>query len=323
VLDLNEVSMFVEVVKAGSFAEASRRLRIPPSRMSRKIQQLEDRIGTQLLRRSTRKLALTDAGQSLYDRCASAVAELVDASQSLMEDKGPPNGLLRVAAPADFFDFFSMEWLPAFLTAYPAIRIEFVLSDAPVNLVEENIDVALRVLKASNAALHSRRVYDSTWHLVASPAYLARCGEPTDLQSLATLDCLPFIEQSRTSIWRFDGPKGSLEVPVTGRFGATVTGALLQAARAGLGIAYLPMAITNTDLRTGQLVEVLPGYRRDSGGFYAVFAARHRIPARISAFVDFVAEKFGDANPQSAGTAGRLRPSRTRRENQGAQSTRP
>lgn len=282
--------MFVEVVRAGSFAEASRRLRIPPNRVSRKIQQLEERLNTQLLRRSTRKLALTDAGQAFYDRCANPVAELSNASQALISHKRLPSGLLRIAATANFFDLFSMECLAAFLATYPDVRTEFVLGDAAIDLVEENVDLALRVLRAPNRTLHTRLIMTTYWHLVASPAYLEKRGEPTSLQMLASHDCLPFIEQTRAVVWRFDGPKGTVEIPVSGRFGANIVGAVLQAARTGLGIAFLPVAITRLDIQSGRLVNILPDWRRDSGGFYAVLPSRHQVPAAVSAFVDFAIE---------------------------------
>ena len=120
-LDLNDVAVFVQVVRCGSFAEAARRLGMPPNTLSRRVQQLEAHLGTRLMQRSTRKLSLTSAGQEFHDRCAEAVEGLVDAGQSLLSRNEAPSGLVRVAAPADFFDFFPMEWLAAFLAAHPQV----------------------------------------------------------------------------------------------------------------------------------------------------------------------------------------------------------
>ena len=136
-LDLNEVAMFVQVVRCGSFAEAARRLGMPANTLSRRIQGLEARLGTRLMQRSTRKLTLTSAGQAFHERCAGAVDGLVDAGQELMTGSQTPSGLLRVAAPADFFEFFPIEWIAEFLAAHPLVRLDFVLSDAKADLIAD------------------------------------------------------------------------------------------------------------------------------------------------------------------------------------------
>src|SRR5450830_1831439 len=143
-LDLNNISLFVQVVRNGSFAEASRKLGIPPNNVSRRIQQLEAVLGTRLLQRTTRKLTLTSAGKTFYERCAIAVEGLLEAEQELITGSDEPNGLVRVAAPADFFDFFRMEWISEFLRRHPRVKLDFVLNDAKADLIAEQIDVAFR-----------------------------------------------------------------------------------------------------------------------------------------------------------------------------------
>src|SRR5437870_41546 len=142
--DLNDVAMFVQVVRCGSFAEAARRLGVPPDTVSRRIQQLEAQLGTRLMQRSTRKLTLTSAGQAFHERCAGAVDGLVEAGQELMTGSQEPSGLVRVAATADFFDYFPMEWVAEFLAIYPRVRLDFVLSDAKADLIADRVDVAFR-----------------------------------------------------------------------------------------------------------------------------------------------------------------------------------
>ncbi len=142
-LDLNDIGLFVQVVRFGSFAEAGRRLGIPANTVSRRIQELEEQLGARLMQRSTRKLKLTDAGHELYGNSAAAVDGLQQAGEDLIAGARIPRGLIRVAMPADFFDFYKMEWVAEFLASHPQVRIEFVLSDATVDLIEEGIDVAL------------------------------------------------------------------------------------------------------------------------------------------------------------------------------------
>ena len=143
-VDLNDIALFVQVVRCGSFAEAARRLGIPPNTVSRRVQALEGQLGTRLLQRSTRKLTLTGAGEAFQERCASAVDGLIDAGQEMVTGNHEPSGLVRVAAPADFFDFFLMDWVAGFLAAHPRVRMDFVLSDAKADLIAERIDVAFR-----------------------------------------------------------------------------------------------------------------------------------------------------------------------------------
>lgn len=227
-LDLNDVAVFVQVVRSGSFAGASRRLGVPPNTLSRRVQQLEARLGTRLMQRSTRKLTLTSAGQAFHDRCAAAVEGLVDAGQELMSGNQEPSGLVRVAAPADFFDFFAMEWLADFLAARPRVRVDFVLSDARADLIAERIDVAIRGGPLEDSAFFARKALDpGTDVLVASPDYIAARGAPDTPQELAQHDCLVFAHPSGRATWRLSGPDGAdAEVQVAGRFSGNTAQAL-------------------------------------------------------------------------------------------------
>ncbi|PTT84193.1 LysR family transcriptional regulator, partial [Pelomonas sp. HMWF004] len=190
-LDLNDVSLFVQVVRSGSFAEASRRLGTPANTLSRRIQQLETTLGTRLMQRTTRHLSLTTAGRDFYERCASAVDGLVDAGDELMTGSQEPSGMVRVAATADFFDFFSMEWVAEFLAKHPRVRLDFVLSDAKADLIADRIDIAIRGGMLDDSGFIARQVHGAAIDgLVASPAYLAARGAPGTLQDLVAHDCI-------------------------------------------------------------------------------------------------------------------------------------
>ena len=305
-LDLNDVAIFVQVVRCGSFAEAARRLGVPPNTLSRRVQQLEAQLGTRLMQRSTRHLTLTSAGQVFLERCSGAVEGLMDAGEELLAVNQEPSGLVRVAAPADFFDFFAMEWLTEFLAAHPKVRVDFVLSDGRADLIADRIDVALRGGILEDSSLFARKVLDAgNDGLVASPAYVARQGVPDTLQDLAGHDCLVFGHPSGKATWRVTGPDGAqAEVQVSGRFSGNTAQALRKAALAGLGIALLPSTLTQRDLRAGLLVPVLPEYRRQGHGVHMVYPSRRYLPLAVSAFMELVISKMGamqELPPQTCG----------------------
>ncbi len=302
-LDLNDVAVFVQVVRCGSFAEAARRLGVPPNTLSRRMAQLEAQLGARLMQRSTRKLSLSSAGQDFHDRCASAVDGLIDAGQALMTSQQAPSGLVRVAAPADFFDFFLMDWLAEFLDDHPLVRVEFVLSDSRSDLIAERIDVAIRGGILEDSSLLARKVLDAGKDvLVASPGYIAARGAPQTLQDLLAHDCLAFAHPSGRVTWRLTGPQGEdAEVQVAGRLTGNTAQVLRKAALAGLGIALLPAAMTSRELRAGWLVPVLGQFHRQGHGVHLVYASRRHLPPAVSAFIDMVIDKFGalDSRPMA------------------------
>ena len=292
-LDLNDIAMFVQVVRHGSFAEAARRLGLPPNTVSRRIQQLEAQLGTRLMQRSTRKLTLTSAGQAFHERCAGAVDGLVEAGQELVTGSREPSGLVRVAATADFFDFFPMEWVADFLAANPLVRVDFVLSDAKADLIAEQIDVAFRGGAQPDSGYVGRKLLGPrTDGLVASPAYIAARGAPATLQDLAQHDCVTAAHPSGRATWRLTGPDGEEEVQVTGRFSGNTAQALRRAAVAGLGIALLPPSMGRLDVAAGRLVPVLPLYQRTGQGLTVLYPSRKHLPLAVSAFIAMVTQKL-------------------------------
>ncbi|MFM9923942.1 LysR family transcriptional regulator [Variovorax sp. H27-G14] len=294
--DLNDIAMFVQVVRCGSFAEAARRLGLPPNTVSRRIQQLEAQLGTRLMQRSTRKLTLTSAGEAFHARCAGAVDGLLEAGQELVAGGQAPSGLVRVAAPADFFDFFPVEWVADFLAAHPLVRLDFVLSDATADLIAEQIDVAFRGGVLRDSGYIGRRLATRDGGLLASPAYLARRGEPASLQDLAHHDCVTPPHPSGHTTWRLAGPDGvEEEVQVTGRFTGNTAQALRKAALAGLGIAQLPPTMATRDEEDGRLVRVLPQYRYMGRGLSVVYPSRRHLPLAVSAFIELVTGKLDSA----------------------------
>ncbi|RST51855.1 LysR family transcriptional regulator [Variovorax sp. MHTC-1] len=292
-LDLNDVAMFVQVAQCGSFAEAARRLCMPSATLSRRIQQLEARLGTRLMQRSTRKLTLTNAGESLRERCGPAVEELIEAGQLHVSESQRPSGLLRVAAPANFFRFFKMEWVTEFLAAHPLVRIDFVLGDAVVDLIAERIDVAFRVGPLRDSSYVARRIFSSYGGLLASPAYLAKHGAPTSVQELSEHECVIHADSGGHVTWRLQDASGAeTEVRVRGRFHSNMHEVLREAACAGLGIAALPSILTASDIAAGRLLPVLPQYMRAGRGLSVVHPSRQQRPLAVAAFADMAVEKL-------------------------------
>ena len=296
-LDLNDIAMFVQVVHCGSFAEAARRLGMPPNTVSRRIQKLETRLGTRLLQRSTRKLTLTSAGQGFHERCVGAVDDLLEAGQDLITGSSEPSGRVRVAAPADFFDFFEMAWVSEFLTAYPRVRLDFVLSDAKADLIAEQIDVAFRGGPLRDSGYVGRQILDPrSVGMVASPDYLAARGSPRTLQDLASHDCVISAHPGGHATWHLIGPKGEEEIQVTGRFSGNTAQSLRKAAVAGLGIALLPPLMAKLEVDAGVLVPVLPQYQPNGYGLNVLYPSRRQLPPAVSAFIGLVIRKMNAAD---------------------------
>ncbi|MGJ7505307.1 MULTISPECIES: LysR family transcriptional regulator [unclassified Variovorax] len=293
-LDLNDVAMFVEVVCCGSFAEAARRLRVPSATVSRRIQQLEIHLGVRLMHRSTRNLTLTEAGQDFHEQCGPAVQELMRAGRRQRMDNRELKGLVRVAAPVNFFKLFQMEWANAFLDEHPLVRLEFVLSDLLADLIAERIDIAFRGGPLSDSSYVVRKIFTSYGELLASPAYLAAHGAPTTLQELTKHECVISPPDSgNCSTWRLQGPDDTeVDVKVSGRFISDSLDAQRLAACAGLGIAALPSVLTVADVESGKLVPVLPQYKRTGHGLSVLYTSQRQLPQAVSAFADMAVAKL-------------------------------
>jgi DNA-binding transcriptional LysR family regulator len=292
VLDLNEVRMFVQVVRARSFAEAARRLGVPPNTLSRRVRQLEAGLDTRLMQRSTRKLSLTAAGAAFFERCAPAVDGVLEAGKDLAGGSQTASGTVRVAAPADFLDFFEIAWVMQFLAQHPKVRLDFVLNDARADLIDEGIDVAFRGGAVADEQLVFRRLMPQSFHLVASPAYVQAHGNPETLQDLTRHECLTASGRPGSTAWTLHGPEGREEVNVSGRFRANSARILLKSCLAGLGVGLLPGVLVTAHLRAGRLLRVLPRYRRDGAHLNVILPSSQQIPTAVSVFVEFAAGKL-------------------------------
>jgi len=291
-LDLNDVATFVHVVKTGSFAAAGRKLGIPANTLSRRVQLLEEKLGTRLLVRSTRKLNLTTAGTKFFAQCADGVAEIEQAGDSLLEATAEPSGTVRATAPVDFFNFFPMAWVAEFMASHPKVQVEFLLDDRRVDLVEDSIDVAFRTGELQGATLVARKLGDSSRGLFASPEFVAQHGMPVTPEALVGMECITRPALSGQAVWHLSGPEGEVAVTVSGHLRASTAQAQLHAARAGLGIAFLPATLAVRDLAAGTLLRVLPDYHHNAGGIYAVSPTRRLRSPAVTALIEFFAERL-------------------------------
>lgn len=310
-MDLNDVALFVQVVRAGSFAEAGRRLGIPPSTASRRVQSLEEALGARLMHRSTRRLVLTDVGRSFFAESSSQIDALNLAAGQVVEASAAPAGRVRVGAPADFFNWFPAERVARFLAEHPRVQLEFELDDAHADLLGQGIDVALRAGTDIEHTLIGHQLGWSRAAMVASPSYLDARGIPTDPRDLSGHDCItrPARGGGRAT-WRLVGPRRAAVVEVDGPFQANSANAQLAAAIAGMGIALLPSALSAAHVAAGRLRVVLPEHSLEPIGVYLVYLSRRQLPRAVSAFVEFATtsvRELGLVEPVTRAQRGPLR----------------
>lgn len=301
-MNLNDIAVFLRVAEAGSFTRAARTLGLPKTTVSRKVAGLETALGVRLIHRTTRSVSLTDAGNRYYRACSEGLARLEAASATMSGTTQVPSGTIRVSAPADFGNYFLADLVAEFLRQHERVRIELVLTDASLNLVEERIDLAFRTGRLPDSSLVARKLGPADRVLCASPRYLDAAGVPRRVADLRHHDCIVFGASLDNATWTIDGPGGARSVPVKGRIAVNVMAFAMRAAVAGLGIAHLPAALAARDIEAGRLKVVLPGFAAARGGVYAVYPSSRHVPAAVTAFVDFVAGRF---NRKHAGPVAR------------------
>jgi DNA-binding transcriptional LysR family regulator len=294
-MDLNELLVFAKVVQAGSFTVAARGLRMPKSTVSRKVSELEERVGAQLLQRTTRKLRLTDVGQAYYEHCARIVAEAEQAELAVTRMQAAPHGLLRVTAPLTFS--FLGPIVAEFLKRYPEVQLELVCTDRSVDLVEEGFDVAVRAGRLADSSLIARKLGDIARVVVATPEYLEQRGVPRSPKDLERHDCLVFGAGMEGNVWTLHSGSRSVQVSVRARIVVNEPDMLRAVALGGAGVTLLPTFLNAADLNTGRLRRILPDWSSPGAPVHAVYAgSRHHSP-KVMAFVDFLRERWPEHSP--------------------------
>lgn len=305
--DLNDMLYFAEVVERGGFAAAGRALSIPKSRLSRRIAELESRLGVRLLQRTTRKLSLTEVG-SAYLRHCQAMRDAAQAAQdTVAQVQSEPRGTVRVSCPVTLSQTMLAPLVPIFLERYPAVRLEMMVVNRPVNVVEEGVDVALRVRPSldDSASMVVKRLDVAQQILLASPAYLERMGTPQTPQDLLQHQVLSMSSFDGIAHWRLRSETGAevqLQPPV--RYVADDLMTLKLAVMGGAGVCYLPDYMCQPEIARGELVQVLAQWRFPPGIVHAVFSSRRGLTPAVRSFLDFLGAHLLGANQHSVRVGG-------------------
>lgn len=290
---LEEMATFVRVVEAGSLTGAARRLEVAKSAVSRRLAELEGRLGVQLLRRTTRTLHLTDAGHAFYQRCVRILADVDEAELAVSDVHGRLAGQLRVAAPLSFGIAHLQPAVEAFLAEHPDVRFDLDLDDRQVDLMAENFDLGIRIAPLADSSLVARRLATVEHVVCASPDYLARHGTPATPAELAEHDCLTYANAPESDAWHCTDAQGREQrIPVRSRLRANNGDLLREAAVAGLGVVFQPRFIVHRALAEGELVPVLTDCDWSRVDAWALYPQTRHLSARVRAFVDFLVEWF-------------------------------
>jgi len=288
---LNDMALFVEVVKARSFRGAAEALGMPNSTLSRRISLLEKGIGLRLLNRTTRRIDVTEAGKVYFERCKRIVAEARLAHEQLGDMLAEPSGSLRVSLPVDFAITYLAPLIAEFAQQYPAIDFEFDLTSRRVDLVSDPVDLAIRIGESEPSHMIARPLARIAGHLYASPTYLERHGEPTAPSDLGRHQCLGMM---KTTVWTLHNGLERMEIPIAGRFQLNSGGMIRRLATLGMGIALLPEAIVADDIAGGRLRRIMPRWESSPVTVYAVTETR-LLPARTQRFIEFLRDRLGRA----------------------------
>ncbi|WP_394835423.1 LysR family transcriptional regulator [Pendulispora rubella] len=295
---IQSLEVFVHVAEQQSFVRAAKRLGITPSSVTRTVAKLEDELGVQLLRRTTRRVSLTEAGALYHDRCARILAELAEADSLVTTARTRPRGVVRMQVPASFGRMYIGPLLPKLLAEQPDLQIDVGLSDTYADLIEERVDVAVRIGKLADSRLVSVRLAPNRRVLCASPDCVERYGplhEPRDLSRYPLLSFSPMVTGDA---WRLRSATGDERtVPVLPRLRANNAEVLREAMLAGTGIAMLATFLIGDDLRRGRAVHVLPGWMPLPTSIYAVYPASRHVPSKVQVVVDFLRRQFRGPPP--------------------------
>jgi len=278
---LTSMSVFVKVADLGSFAAAAKELRLSPTMIGKHMRHLEERLGTRLINRSTRRQSLTELGRNYLDHCRHLLEE-AEAGDALAEEAlRAPRGRLRVAAPIAFGAHSLAPTIVKFMKRYPEVTVELMLNDRMVDLVEEGFDVAIRVGTLADSTMMSRSLSPYRAVVCASPDYLA------------DHDCLSFPDWAEGPRWSFLGPEGEVHVDIKSRLQINNGFGIRYAALAGAGIVMQRAELVAEDIAAGRLQALLSNYKTQARPRHLVWQRHRRMPPKLRAFIDFVAEVYG------------------------------
>ena len=299
--DFEALAIFAKVVEMRSFAAAAGELTLSKATVSKAVSRLEERLGARLFNRTSRRLALTDAGQKLVERAARLLADGEAAESEALAQSAAPRGLVRLAAPMGFGIKAVAPLLPEFLEAYPEVSIDLHLSDAIVDLIGEGFDAGLRIARLPDSSLIARRLCAIPRFTVAAPSYLNRHDRPTHHMHLADHKCIGYAYLSTPGIWHYTNAAGEqASVRPGGQLRVNNGEAVMPALLAGLGIADLPEFILGDAIRTGKVEVILKGWKQPEGALHLVLPPGGPRPARVEALAEFLTRQFAKGRKRGA-----------------------
>lgn len=294
-LDLQQLSSFLAVVRAGSFVGAADASGLSKAAISRHVAELEAHLGLRLLHRTTRRLSLTEDGQRFHGRAGELVAALDELEAEATSSGVEASGLLRINAPLTFGNLHLAPLWPRFLAANPRVSLDITLNDRVVDLVEEGFDVAIRITGRLDPQLVARRLATTRMVLCASPGYLTAHGTPLHPSELSAHAVFAYSYFATGDDWSFQGPDGAATVRVDPRIHTNSGDTCRAAALEDQGIVLQPDFLVGADLARGTLVELMPQYRSIELGVYAVYATRKHMPMKTRRLIDFLVKEFADS----------------------------
>ena len=288
--------LFIRVVETGSFSKASADLGITQPTATKHVAALEQRLGARLLHRSTRGVTTTEVGAAYYDKCKLIARELDDADNLAALMQSRVRGTLRISSSVAFGRRVLTPLVLRFMQQHPELQVDLSFDDRYVNLVEQGIDVAIRMGRLADSTLGARYLGLNPWVLVGAPAYLGARGTPAEPEALGTHDALIYSTVQGDERWHFSGADGATRsVPVKGPLRSNNLSALLAATRAGMGLAALPWYVAHESVKQGVLQVLLPAWSLPAQEIHAVFPSPRLVPSKVSGLVDDLAGRFGGA----------------------------
>jgi DNA-binding transcriptional LysR family regulator len=295
---LRAFEVFVTVVSRGSFTRAADALDTSPANVTRYVNELEAHLGTRLLNRTSRKLSLTEGGETLYARCKSILDDVAETEGLVSSASVEPRGRLRINAPVSFGILHLAPLWPEFMRKYPRVELDVSLIDRVVDIVEEGYDLAIRISRAGSTSHAARKLATSRNTLCASPAYLARYGYPAAPADLVEHRCIGYAYAATGNEWQLiDSERKTHAVKVNYHMHTNNGDTARAAALAGQGVIWQPTFLIGNDLRAGTLIQLLPDYRLPDIDVLALYPSRRHLSAKIRAVVDFLVDAFGGVPP--------------------------